>query len=53
MRCTGGVGVHVPLRTCGCGRYIRRISLNVSDIGAAGAGSQFDSLSVPGFAFCI
>jgi hypothetical protein len=38
-------GCHVPLSTCGCGRYVRKIRLNES----VGAGSQLDSLSGPGF----
>ena len=47
MRITGG-GVHVPLRTCSPGRYVRITILNVFDTEVAGARSQLDSLSAPG-----
>jgi hypothetical protein len=43
--------VHVPSKIDGglsLGQYIRSIRMNLS----LGAGSQLDSLSVPGFSFC-
>jgi hypothetical protein len=42
MRCKGGY-CHVPLRTRGCGRYMRRTTFNVFDTEGAGAGSQLDA----------